>query len=267
MILSLSGRMFTIKGTEFEVTSEEFVKLAADIGYKGVEIRRGMIDDTSSDDDVRRMKGYLDKYGVQCAFITASQVAGAESLAQLKRIVDIAAALDCRYVRHEPRSEEQIPVLQEGCDYAKERGVNFIGQIHNGTLFEKIDMTIATLEKINRDNFGVAFEASHLVMGGEPGDERDWVKKLGHRIFTVSLQNYKRADNPTPEQQPFVRDGVSFIPVPLDDAEGVNVAREFDALKEIGFDGFATYMAGKLPGRDNKEVAREVLEFLSGLLQ
>ncbi len=253
MILCLSARMFTVpgKGDEFELNLGEFIKLAKDVGYDGITLRRGQLDERNTEEEVQSIKELLHQHEAACSFVTGKVVTDEQSYGELCKIIDYTAIIGCRYVQPAVRSDGQIPWMQKCADYAKERGVFLAPQMHNATMFETVDRSLQTLKKIDRENFGVTFEGSHLIIMQQSLRNGDAVKKLAKHIFAVCVQNYKEIKETTGDGV-FSYGGAYFKPCLPGDSEGVDLQGVFGALKEIGFDGFVTFMAGPFLSMENR---------------
>jgi len=260
--------MFTVPGKrdEFELNLGEFIQLAKNTGYDGVTLRRGQLDERNTEEEVKNTKGLLQRHEAACSFVTGKSVTDERSYRELCQIIDYTAMIGCRYVQPAVRSDDQIPWMQKCADYAKERGILLAPQMHNATLFETVDRSLQTLKKIDRVNFGVTFEGSHLIIMQQSLRNGDAVKKLGKHIFAVCVQNYKETEETTGDGV-FSYGGAYFKPCLPGDPGGVDVQNGFGALKEIGFDGFVTFMAGQFPGMENKALCelyhRELRKLMS----
>ena len=68
MKIALSGRIFeTENGLEESV--DEFIKIASEIGYEGIELRNSQIGNLSID-EIKKVKKVIDKYNINVSFIT-----------------------------------------------------------------------------------------------------------------------------------------------------------------------------------------------------
>jgi sugar phosphate isomerase/epimerase len=68
MKIALSGRIFeTENGMEKSI--DEFIKIASEIGYEGVELRNSQIGNLSID-EIKRVKEIIDEYNMNVSFIT-----------------------------------------------------------------------------------------------------------------------------------------------------------------------------------------------------
>ncbi len=255
MKLCLSARMFTTAGTgdQFDLDVEAFISFARKTGYDGICTRRGQLDERTSEGEVERLAGLLLEHGAVCSFVMGGVVSDEESYAGLCTVVDRAARIGCQYVQPSVRDEGCIPWAQRLCDYAVDRGVSISPQLHDATLHDNVPNTLALIEKIDRENFGLNFEASHLILQDAEVKGADAVAALGDRIFTVCCQNYKKVAGES-------------VPVMPGDAGGVDFEEVFGAIKATGFDGFVTHMSGAYPGVENETVCRAYVQKLRSVM-
>jgi len=189
MWLCLSGRQFETS-SGISKTVDEFLALAAGTGFAGVELRPGHVNPATTDAEAERVAELLGQHGLRCSFCLGGEPAEDDSTARFRRVTDIAQAIGAFAVRCGGASEANVPRYREVADYAAERGVRIISQIHNGTLFETVPDALAAMGRIAHPNYGVAFEASHLAMASQPEHGEGAVRALAEHIMTVSVQAY-----------------------------------------------------------------------------
>ncbi|HJN15645.1 MAG TPA: sugar phosphate isomerase/epimerase [Armatimonadota bacterium] len=252
MWLCLSGRQFEAAGG-ISKTVDEFIEFAASVGYKGVELRRGHASPETTDEEAGRIAGLLKQHGIRCSFITGDEPGDEASVASFKRVIDIAATIGSYAVRCGGATLDHVPQYREVADTAAERGVKIITQIHNGTAFEIVPDCVAGMKAINHPNYGIAFEASHLVMASQPEHGAEAVKTLGDHITAVSVQAYKPFDTADCYGGEIGIHGKKWGAC-LPGAPGSpDLLSVFEGLREIGFDGPVTVMPGSLQGGPTPE--------------
>lgn len=255
MELCLSARMFTVAGASdrFELDVASFIAFAKRMGYDGICTRRGQLDERTPGEEVDRIAALLSEHGAVCSFAMGGEIGDEASCSALCTLVDHAARIGCRHVQPSVRDADTIPWAQRLCDYAAERGVRVSPQLHDGTLHDTVPNTLALFEQVDRENFGLNFEASHLILQDAAVRGADAVMALGEKIFTVCCQNYKKVDGQS-------------VPVLPGDPDGVDFGVLFEALHGIGFDGFVTHMSGAYPGMENEAVCRAYVETLRSVM-
>ena len=252
MWLCLSGRQFEVPGG-ISKTVDEFLAFAASIGFAGVELRAGHVNPATTDAEAERIAGLLKQHGLRCSFCLGGEPAAEDSTARFKRVIDIAATIDAFSVRCGGASAANVERYREVADYAGERGIKVQSQIHNGTLFETVPDSLRAMELIAHPNYGIAFEASHLIMASQPEHGEAAVKALGDHIVTVSVQAYKVYDESDCYGGPIEIHGKQWGAC-LPGAPGSpDLMSVFAGLRAIGFDGPVTAMPGALPGGPTPE--------------
>ncbi|MGQ9732182.1 MAG: sugar phosphate isomerase/epimerase family protein [Candidatus Zipacnadales bacterium] len=252
MWLCLSGRQFEVPGG-ISKTVDEFLDLAASMGYAGVELRTGHLSPETPDAEAKRISSLLKERNLRCSFCLGGEPADDQSTARFKRSVNLAHIIGAFAVRCIGASEANITRYRQVADYAAERGLRIISQIHNGTLFETIPDALTALANIDHPNYGIAFEASHLIMASQPEHGEEAVKALGNHIFTVSVQAYKAYDPFDCYGGPIEIHGKQWGAC-LPGAPGSpNLLSIFRGLRSIGFQGPVTVMPGALPGGPTPE--------------
>ncbi|MBM3499124.1 MAG: sugar phosphate isomerase/epimerase [Armatimonadetes bacterium] len=252
MWLCLSGRQFEVPGG-ISQTVDEFLAFAAGVGFAGVELRSGHLSPDTTDAEAERIAARLKGHGLRCSFCLGGEPADDDSAARFRRVIDLAATIDAFSVRCGGASQANVARYRELADYAGERGIRVQSQIHNGTLFETAPDSLRAMELIAHPNYGVAFEASHLVMASQPEHGEEAVKALADHIVTVSVQAYKPYDAFDCYGGPIEIHGRQWGAC-LPGAPGSpDLLSVFRGLRAIGFDGPVTAMPGALPGGPSPE--------------
>lgn len=251
MKLGLSARIIEEGRGKYQMEFEEFLRFTAETGYQGVEIRPGQLPITTSDEQVAQMKSALDEHGLGCAFITSNSVGNEEALQDFDRFLDFAVTLGAAVVRS---GAETLELARKAADRAAVRGVRLVSQIHTGGSFETVDKALAALAEIDRPNYGAAFEPGNLVLAQDDyGPEA--IARLGEKIFAVSMQNIKPVAE-TEGKGVIKYQDKGYRRCLIGDPDGVDFAKVFEGLKQIGFDGFATLIEPISDLMDNQELAR-----------
>jgi sugar phosphate isomerase/epimerase len=238
MQLALSGRIVEQSAHEYQMPTDEFIRAAAAVGYRGVELRDGQIYLGMPDDELQRVQATLVDTGVRCAFLSPwIKLEDGEHLAQFRDYLRFAVTLDAAYIRTEV-TEASIPFVRRAADLAAAVGRGIICQIHTGSITDSIDAALAVAERIGRDNYGVTYEPGNFIlMGLDYGP--DAIKKLGKRLLNVSFQDIKPVAE-TSGEGVMVFDGKGYRRCLVGDPEGVDVALMFRGLHEADFQGFVT---------------------------
>ena len=186
--------------------------------------------------------------------LAANDSRATEALRDITPHLDLAERLGCRLVRVMLQREEDVAWARRAAAEAGERGIRLAHQTHIGTLFETVESSLETLGRIGSPHFGVTYEASNLlVCGSEWG--RDAVTRLAPHIVNVYLQNWWPHDGGALTLQ-LNRGPIKADQIALDDTRGVDYAEVFDALREIGWDGYVTVHQALMPGEDVGDTVR-----------
>lgn len=250
MKLCLSARAFAVPGGKYSITVEDLIKLAKEIGYDGITLRRGQLDETTPDAEAGRIGDLLRRYDAPCSFVTGGAANDETSFQTLCTLIDRAAVVGAPVVQPTVRDDAEIPWMQRAADYAASRNVVLAPQVHNHTRHENAEQAAALVDRVGRKAFGIAFEGSHLLLQKREVRDGAAVRLLGRRILSVCVQDYRLAPGETDAGS---YDGTPFKPCLPDDPRGVDLPGIFAALREVGYDGFVTVMAGGYPGMDHRD--------------
>ena len=137
------------------------------------------------------------------------------------------------------KEEDDIAATREAADAAAERGLKLAHQCHTRSLFETVDGIVAALEKIDRPNFGLIFEAANLE-GCRQDYGRETIHRLAPWIFNVYLQNQKLNAAGAITLDTWSHGPFSFDIIQIPDPGGIDFRCVFDGLREIGYSGTVT---------------------------
>lgn len=255
MILAFSARMFEQR-TRYDLELEDMASLASQIGYQAMELRRRQLTESASPAEIAAIRDTLRRHGIECAYLTAAGLENRSALDDATRLLAVALALDSHLVRVQLLHEEEIPLAQEFADRAAERGLRVMSQLHTGTLFANVDQALETLSKIGRDNFGVAFEASHLMFDHQHEHGEGAVRRLGDRLYGCFLQAYKPAPRDDESPDIIIIGGDPWLPALPGEEGSADIPSVFRGLKAIGFDGLAVVMCPRHPEVESRDLAR-----------
>ncbi|UCH34639.1 MAG: sugar phosphate isomerase/epimerase [Armatimonadota bacterium] len=255
MILALSSRMFE-RRTGYEFDLDGLASLVSEIGYGGLELRRRQVNESTSPAEIAQARGILGRHSLRCAYLTVAGLENATALDDATRLLAVGLALDCQLVRVQLVREEEIALAQELADRAAERGLRVMSQIHHGTLFANVDMALKTLGKIARDNYGVAFEASQLMLDGQQEHGEGAVRELGDRVFACFLEAFKPAPEGSELPEAIYITGKGWLPALPGEQGSADLPSVFRGLHGIGFDGFVVVTAQRHPQVESRNLAR-----------
>ena len=274
MIPALSTRLAEPPGRKDEalVSLADFARLARELGYRALSMRASQVSVDSPPDVVERARRTLNENGVGVVMVTgtvslaANDARATEPLRHITPHLDLAERLGSTLVRVMLQREEDIPFAARAAAEAGERGMKLAHQTHIGTLCETVDATLEVVRKVGSPQFGITFEPSNLLVSGSVWG-RDAVRRLAPHIVNVYLQNWRAHPGGAMTLQ-LNAGPVKADQIALDGASGVDYAEVFDALREIGWDGYVTVHQSLLPGETVEGAARThmaaVRHFLGG---
>jgi protein FrlC len=267
-----------------EYTLPEAIRRIADHGYAGVEL---LGDEPHayfpefSDEDRRLVQDALDETGLAVSNINANTAMGyyddappsaffepsvitaddedrAWRVEYTKRAIDLAEAVQSPAVclatgrplpGNLPESAHEYlrESLHEILDYAEERGIEVGIEFEPELLVECTDEVLGLIDDIGRDSLGINLDVGHAAVYGE--DLTDTIHRSAGHITGVHLEDIVGG-----------RRGKHYHRVP---GEGdIDFAAVFDALDDIGYDGFATLELYTYPDEPDR-VAEEAYEELT----
>ena len=255
MKLCLSARMFTSPNgrNAFDLDIESFVQFAKDTGHDGITLRPGQLDADTAPETVDQIAELLSNAQMPCSFVKSMAIRDQETYEDQCRLLEHMARIDCNNLQPKVSHESDIPWVQRLCDVAAEQDMQIAPQLHNGSLHDTVPRCLDLFKTVDRNNFGLNFEASHLLLQGEKIQNAEAVCALGNHIFSVCIQNYKLTDT-------------GSVPCLPGDPEGVDLDDVFGALQEVGFDGFVTHISGAYPDVDNRTLCETYLKYLRPLM-
>lgn len=227
----------------------EAIELLKNIGFDGIEVRvakDGQIDsETITDDEVCRIAAAAKEAGMAFSCLTSyykdfTPPAREGVIRNLKRVIDIANLLDCKYVRvyggNEPNTREDIwfsdfwtytvTGVREVARYAAPFGITIVMETHAGSLTMSARDTIHLIDDINMNNVGMLFDYAWVELAGaETG--ADAVRRAAKYIKYVHVKDWKLESRlPLKKTSCLMGEGT------------VNWPAVLAALKEIGYVGY-----------------------------
>lgn len=251
-----------------EYSLDEAIAFFAQIGLDGIEIivqtdgYRCAIPLAASDAEVLSVKDKVQRAGLLVAGLTPylnlynalDEEVRQKECADLKRVIDMAALLDCHHIRiyggkfvdgeTDPGGEKLqalVKSMRECGDYAAERDVKLCLETHFGTMTTTAARTAEILREINHPNVGALYDQANLAFF--PAEEyEEAIELLKDKIFYVHCKDLVYRGG-KPQKAKFST--VAFVPesertvhsrIP---GEGIlDWPAILRKLKEIGYDGW-----------------------------
>ena len=229
----------------------EVIKFFKELGYDGIEVRvakDGQIDsETITDEEAKKIYEAAKAEGMEFSCLTSyykdfTPPARDDVIKNLKRVIDIAAILDCKLIRvyggDEPFTRTDIwfndfwsytvSGIREVAQYAAPLGVSVVIETHVSSLTMSARDTMHLIDDINMNNVGMLFDYAWVELAGaETG--ADAVRRAAKYIKHIHIKDWKLESKTPLKKQPCLM------------GEGtVNWAEVIPALKEIGYTGYVS---------------------------
>lgn len=229
----------------------EVIKLFKEIGYDGIEVRvaaDGQIDsETITDEEVKKIDKAAKEAGMEFSCLTSyykdfNPPARDGVIKNLKRVIEIAALLDCKLIRvyggDEPsrRSDlwfndvwrNTVSGIREVAQYAAPFGVSVVIETHIGSLTMSANDTMHLIDDINMNNVGMLFDYAWVELAGiETGAEA--VRKCAKYIKHIHIKDWTlETRNPLKKTSSLMGEGT------------VRWSEVIPVLKEIGYTGYVS---------------------------
>ena len=250
MKLSITVRIAEAPGSNRKTVMnfEDMIGVAAKIGYGAVDMRASFGGVQTPKERLREMRKVLDQFGIKVSCVTgdfdvpSNNDKAPEGLRSFGSYLDLTEILGADLIRIGMKKEEDIVWTQRACDQARERKIRVAHESHQGTLFETVAGSLDILNRVNRPNFGLIYEAGNwMVTGQDYGPET--IKKLKPWIMNVYVQNYRLNPNGKARVATWTRGQVPVDLIGSWEPGGVDYPKVFQTLHEIGYNGYVTAFA------------------------
>lgn len=227
----------------------ESIDLLKSIGFDGVEVRvaeDGQINSEAiTDEEVLKIAAYAKEAGMEFSCLTSYYQdfippARDDVIRNLKRVVDIAAMLECKCVRVyggvEPKNKQDlwfndcwsytVTGIREVAQYAAPFGVDIVIETHIGSLTMSARDAMHLIDDINMNNVGMLFDYAWVELAGaETGAES--VRKAARYLKHIHIKDWVLASRtPLAKTSCLMGEGT------------VNWPEVLTALKEVGYTGY-----------------------------
>jgi len=264
--LALSGRIFE-KDYKENIPLKEFARIASNIGYQGIELRRTQV---SLDTPLGKVKEYAKilkdyKLDVVCMAPRGYPVLDDEDV--FVQYLELAKEFNCQIIKMGDKRGEANKIRR--CAEIAEKykikiGLNnHIGTEEVSGIIETIDRTVNYLKEVNHPNFGILYDASHFfISGSEYGPEA--INKIKDKIFYVLVQypvetNIKEATLKFHNR--YFKEGI------VGESGGPDFNKVFKGLTKINYKGYIGVISPILKGKDSKEVAKLYYHRIKNILK
>ena len=230
MKFSLSGRC-VVSGDGLLKENEEFLQLAGDLGFDGVDLRWDQMNPDLPRAKVEEAKDLCAKHGLAVAALNTKAIEPAD----LGPMLELAKELGCGRIRAGGAED----AIQAAADLAAPYGIRLATQMHTNGAYETVAAAKETLARIDRPNFGVIIEPANLYMAGDELTA-DNFSQIADSIFWCHVQSLIVAPPDETPTKLTLRSGkqVGYKRVPIRENTGCDMPGFFAALKGAGFDDY-----------------------------
>ena len=253
-----------------EMSLEDLCYIASNAGYEAICMRASQLGIQTPVEEIRKSKQTLDKNRLKVSMVTGdfpipeNTDDAPRALRNITPYLDLADALECNLLRVGMKTESDILWVQKACDEAMERGIRLAHQSHAASLFEQVTISMETIERVGRKNFGIIYEPANLVQCGEDYG-RETLKLFAPHIFNVYFQNLKEAPDGESVAKTWKRGEVRFDQVTMWGGTGIDFPEIMDTLQEIGYRGYVTLHQSATPPTTPQEFINGTARYLKGL--
>lgn len=274
MKLSVSARIAEgfLSKKEAIMTLPRLADLAVSAGFEGLCMRASQIGVHTPSDEVREAAETLRSRDLQVTMISGdfdivyNNADGPNCLRNISPYLDLAQTLGAPLIRVCIKARDDIVAAQRAADEAAERGLRLVHQCHVQSLFETVDEIITRLAEIDRENFGLIFEAANLEECRQDYGS-DTIRRFGESIFNVYLQNQLIQPDGAVTLDTWNHGPITFDIIEIPDTRGIDFPRVFEGLHAIGYQGTVTvHQSAPEDGSSPAESARKTADYLRTLI-
>lgn len=199
---------------------EEAMRLFSDIGFTGIELRSapdGVLDtEMFSLSEAPNVRTMASTFGLEIVCLTPyfrdfiHDGKREHELASMRRVIDIAQAIECPNVRvyggllpKDPEDyayywDRTVSGIREIGRYAATRGITLCIETHGGSLTMAVADTVRMVEEIDLPNVGILFDYPWVSLAGKEGPREavemaaPYIKHVHVKDWTVSEDGLTR---------------------------------------------------------------------------
>ncbi len=250
MLLSLSGFLFEDNYRTTSLSLEDFLKLARQTGYSGVELRETQVNlNTSSKDRIGLLKLVQDSgLVVTCLTARGLPAGGTERDNFFLQYLDLCRDLDCGLLK----ISSDFDWLRWAAQKAEGYGIVLATNNHIGGMLETVEGTRKYFSEIGYRNFGLLYDSLHLMVS-----EQDYLEcieeflNLTQNILIHSVRSAQPGEKPAIE-----KNGRGWIPALMDEPGAQDWQGIFRRFKKAGYDGLITVIESGWPVDRREAVAK-----------
>lgn len=259
MQLSLSGFLFEDDYSIQSLPFADFVALAREAGYCGVELRNTQINPDTPEKVVSKCHSILRDNGmdVTCMAARGLPMDDQERNELFGGYLNLAETMGCELLK----VSGDPCWLFEAVGRAAEGDITLVMNTHINSATETVAGTQEMLQKVNHSSFGLLYDCMHMAIAGE--DYVGGIDALFPQIRGVLVQCVKRAGDG--EAVAIRHAGKDYAKTMIDQNPIQDWKIVFERLKQLGYDGWITVIENGWPLEQRKEVAFTTARYIREL--
>lgn len=273
MKLSLSVRIAESprKKDETTMSLEELTATAQELKYEALCMRASQLGIHSARDVIDAGVEKIKAAGLRVSMVTGDFAVprnddhGPEGLRNITPFLDLAEALSSDLIRICMKKEEDIPWAQRAADEAHERSIRLAHQAHTRSLFETVDGSVRVLKAVDRENFGIIYEPANWMLAGQDYGANA-IRQIQPWLMNVYVQNGRVHPGGKASINTWTRGEVKYDHIGLWEEGGVQSEEVFQALHEVGYQGYVTVHQAFAGIMAPTEAVRRSYEYLAPLI-
>ncbi len=247
MKLSLSVRVaesFSDKRNS-TMTIDELIAMASRYGYEALCMRASQLGTHSPPEAVAEAARKIKAAGLSVSMVTgdfavpSNNDEGPLLLRNITPYLDLADVLGSSLIRVCMKTEEDIEFARSAADEAAERNIRLAHQSHCASLFETVDGSQRVLEAVGRPNFGIIYEPANWFLAGQDYGI-DSIRRMQPYLFNFYIQNHRLSTDGVSTIQTWTQGPVTVDHIGVWEEGGIDVEGVFDAMHEVGYQGYLT---------------------------
>ena len=228
-----------------DMTIDELIELASSLGYDALCMRASQVGTHTPAEVVAEVREKIDAAGLAVSMVTgdfavpSNNEEGPMLLRNITPYLDLAESLGSSLIRVCMKKQEDIEFAQRSADEAAERGIRLAHQSHCASLFETVDGSAEALEAIGRPNFGIIYEPANWFIAGEDYGLES-IRRMEPYLFNFYIQNHRLNPEGETKITTWTKGLVGVDHIGVWEAGGIDVDGVFDAMHEVGYEGYLT---------------------------
>jgi len=269
--ISLSAMVMESPDKMGRLTNEEFIKMAADIGYHGICMRASLAGTQTPRAERLELKRAMDKLGLKSTMVTAdfdvplNNERGPLAMREIGPHLDVADDFDAKLLRVCIKSWSDLKWVQRAADEALERGITLTHMAHGQSMFETVDGSIEYVRRVNRRNFALTYETTNWVWCLQDVG-RETIKRIAPYLCYVYLKNTYMWDGGSKRTLRWHPGWVNLDDAPFGAPDTIDFVEILDAMGEIGYDGVVAVHQSPVDDESIEHCAQDCYDYLTKIV-